>query len=216
VRASSIAVVVAVALGAAFVSYRHAYELVHTHGEDGAAATVGPATVDGMIYASGMVLLQSARYRRRAPWLAYGGLWLGIVATIGANVAHGAGNGWVGALVSAWPAVALIVSYEQLMKIVRAGARRGTEPAPSHPSATGGQCPHGVAGTVEEAIRTAFMHGRDCVGREPSRRQLADAFGQSRDRVARLVNDLAGPAPEPGADEAPVRPAPQLDGAGGR
>ena len=35
-------------------------------------------------------------------------LWLGIGATIGANIAYGAGYGLVGALISAWPAVAFI------------------------------------------------------------------------------------------------------------
>ena len=212
VRVSSVAVVVAVALGAAFVSYRHAYELVHSHGEIGAAAAVGPATVDGMIYASGMVLLQAARYRQRPPLLAHFGLWLGILATVGANVAHGAGHGWVGALVSAWPAVALIVSYEQLMRIIRAGGRRGTDQEPGHPAATGGQCPHRVAETVDAAVVTAFLHGRDCLGEAPSQRHLSAAFGHPRDRVAALIKPLAGPAPEPGADQAPARPAPAMNG----
>ena len=34
-----------------------------------------------------------------------------IQATLGANLAHGAGHGPVGALVSAWPALALIGSF---------------------------------------------------------------------------------------------------------
>jgi hypothetical protein len=39
-------------------------------------------------------------------------LGAGIVATTGANLAHGIGNGPIGALVSAWPALALAGSFE--------------------------------------------------------------------------------------------------------
>jgi hypothetical protein len=35
-------------------------------------------------------------------------LWLGISATIGANIAFGTGYGLVGAVVAAWPAVSLV------------------------------------------------------------------------------------------------------------
>jgi hypothetical protein len=34
------------------------------------------------------------------------------VATVGANLAHGVGHGPIGALVSAWPALALVGSFE--------------------------------------------------------------------------------------------------------
>jgi hypothetical protein len=55
--------------------------------------------------------------------LAKWSLGIGIVATIGANLAHGLGHGVVGALVSAWPALALVGSYELLMALVRAEQR---------------------------------------------------------------------------------------------
>ena len=50
-----------------------------------------------------------------ARWL----LGLGIAATLAANVAHGLGHGPVGAAVAAWPAVALVGSYELLMMVIR-------------------------------------------------------------------------------------------------
>jgi hypothetical protein len=50
-----------------------------------------------------------------ARWL----LSLGIAATLAANVAHGLGHGPVGASVAAWPAVALVGSYELLMMVIR-------------------------------------------------------------------------------------------------
>ena len=48
-------------------------------------------------------------------------LGAGIVATTGANLAHGLGHGPIGALVSAWPALALAGSFELLMTMVRNG-----------------------------------------------------------------------------------------------
>jgi hypothetical protein len=76
-------VVVVVALIAAYVSYHHAYELVSRHGESGATARVVPLTVDGLVLASSMVLLHSARHRtdRRQILLAWSFLALGILAT---------------------------------------------------------------------------------------------------------------------------------------
>ena len=42
-------------------------------------------------------------------------LGLGIIATLAANVAHGLGHGIIGVVMAAWPAVALVGSYELLM-----------------------------------------------------------------------------------------------------
>jgi hypothetical protein len=80
-----------------------------------------PLTVDGLIYASSMVMLDSARRKVPVPPLARWLLGLGITATLAANVAHGLGHGPSGAVVAAWPAVALVGSYELLMVIIRSG-----------------------------------------------------------------------------------------------
>jgi hypothetical protein len=64
--------------------------------------------VDGLIWAASMVALDASRRNHPVPRLALWSLGAGIVATVGANLAHGLDNGPVGALVSAWPAVALI------------------------------------------------------------------------------------------------------------
>jgi hypothetical protein len=66
-----------------------------------------------------------------ARWL----LGLGIAATLAANVAHGLGHGPIGSAVAAWPAVALVGSYELLMMIIR-GAQGSVEvPAVAEASA---------------------------------------------------------------------------------
>jgi hypothetical protein len=75
--------------------------------------------VDGLIYASSMVMLDSARRKVPVPALARWLLGLGIAATLAANIAHGLGHGLAGAAVAAWPAVALVGSYELLMMIIR-------------------------------------------------------------------------------------------------
>ena len=54
-------------------------------------------------------------------------LGAGIVATVGANVAHGLGHGPVGALVSAWPALALVGSFELSMMLIRKHHQADTE-----------------------------------------------------------------------------------------
>jgi len=42
---------------AAVASYEHAYDLVRAHGEAGWTAHMNPLTVDGLIYASSMVVM---------------------------------------------------------------------------------------------------------------------------------------------------------------
>jgi hypothetical protein len=104
IRFTTAAVVCAVAAFAAVVSYSHIYGLGRDHGQDGTAAWLLPLSVDGLILAASLVLLHEARNDRDAPALARFMLWLGIGATIGANIAYGAGYGLLGALISAWPA----------------------------------------------------------------------------------------------------------------
>src|SRR5580698_7827894 len=120
IRWTTAVAVIGVAAIAAVVSYEHAGAFVRAHGETGWTARLIPLTVDGLIYASSMVMLDSARRGMRVPALARWLLGLGIIATLAANVAHGLGHGLIGAAISAWPAVALVGSYELLMMVMRA------------------------------------------------------------------------------------------------
>ena len=108
------------AVVAAVISYQHAFELVRSHGEFGLTARLLPFTVNGLIWAASMVMLDSSRRGQPVPRLAAWSLGAGIVATVGANLAHGVGHGPVGGLVSAWPALALVGSFELLMMLIRA------------------------------------------------------------------------------------------------
>lgn len=119
IRWSTAGAVLGVAAVASVASYEHAYDPVRLHGESGWTARMVPLTVDGLIYTSSMVMLDSARRKTPVPALARWLLGLGIAATLAANVAHGLGHGLIGGAVAAWPAVALVGSYELLMMVIR-------------------------------------------------------------------------------------------------
>ena len=119
IRLSTAAAVLAVAGIAAYVSYWHAYAVLQAHGESGITARLEPATIDGLVYASSMVVLYAARHRVPVPSLARWLLGLGIAVTLTANVAQGWPHGPVGAVVAAWPAVSLVGSYDLLIWLIR-------------------------------------------------------------------------------------------------
>jgi hypothetical protein len=122
IRASATVAVLGVAGIAAYISYWHAYEVISAHGESGVTARLEPATIDGLVYCSSMVVLYAARHRLRVPALARWLLALGIVATLSANLAHGWSHGPIGATVAAWPAASLVGSYELLLWLIRTAA----------------------------------------------------------------------------------------------
>lgn len=191
IRWSTVAVVVAVAVGAAIVSYRHAYELVLAHGETGTTAVIAPLTVDGMIYASSMVLLLAARrggYGRDL-WLAYVGLGLGIVATVAANMAHGIAHGPVGAVVGAWPALALVISYETLMWIVRASRTDHDAPEPATESHDDQDVAEPEPLTLPEALARVVESDKDM-----TRMKIAELLGADRKTIGAIIRQ-ARPSP---------------------
>ena len=178
IRWSTIGAVSVVALVAAFVSYRHALTVVRAHGESGALALAYPLTIDGMIYASSMVLLNAARRGADRPWLAYAALGLGIAATLAANVAAGLAYGPIGALVAAWPAPALVISYELLMLVIRSSVQTA-------PAGQEGPVLTQVALDAEQAAQNA-LRATTAAGNPLSGRQLADRFRLNRVQVAQV------------------------------
>jgi hypothetical protein len=103
IKWSTACAVVGVAAIAAVASYEHAYALVRVHGEAGWTGRLVPLTVDGLIYASSMVMLDSARRKTPVPALARWLLGLGIAATLAANVAHGPKACEMGLSARRWP-----------------------------------------------------------------------------------------------------------------
>jgi hypothetical protein len=113
-----------------------------------------------------------------ARWL----LGLGIIATLAANVVHGLGHGIIGAMVAAWPAVALVGSYELLMMIIR-GAQTPTA-APS---------PHDGASVIDplgEQAAAVFAAELEA-DRVPSGRAIRAALHVGQRRAQRLREYLA-------------------------
>jgi len=145
IRISTAIAVLAVAGVAAYESYWHAYAVIWTHGESGITARLEPATIDGLVYASSMVIMYATRHRLPVPRLARWLLTLGIVATLAANMAQGWSHGPVGAVVAAWPAASLVGSYELLVWIIRTAAVGGPVRVPEADHA-GPQADHPIAG----------------------------------------------------------------------
>ncbi len=81
IRLTTALAVATVAAVAAVISYRHAYELVRSHGEPGPTARLVPFTVDGLIWAASMLILDANRRNRAVPPLARWCLGVGIAAT---------------------------------------------------------------------------------------------------------------------------------------
>jgi Protein of unknown function (DUF2637) len=125
--------VLTVAAIAAYVCYWHAYAVVQAHGESGITARLEPATIDGPVYSSSMVILYAARHRVPVPALARWLLGLGIAATLTANMAQGWSHGPVGAVVAAWPAASLVGSYELLVWLICTSGALERGPSAGHP-----------------------------------------------------------------------------------
>jgi Protein of unknown function (DUF2637) len=175
--------VLGVAAVAAVASYEHAYDLVRAHGEAGWTARLVPLTVDGLIYASSMVMLDSARRKKPVPGLARWLLGLGITATLAANVTHGLGHGLAGAAVAAWPAVALVGSYELLMMIIR----NSQAPAQAAPGSSGDADP------LQERAAELFA-GQLAADQVPSVRAIRAELHVGQLRAQRLRDYLAAGA----------------------
>ena len=190
IRITTALAVATVAAVAAVISYRHAYELVSTHGETGLTARLLPFTVDGLILAASMLILDASRRDRPVPPLARWCLGAGIAATIGANLAHGIGHGPIGALVSAWPALALAGSFELLMTLIRTDQRPSGEPAlVQHvrqlAPTTGTDAPGALteAPNLEQAICAWYSAGH-------SQRAIARELNIDRRKVKRVVDSV--------------------------
>ena len=189
IRLTTAVAVIGVAAVAAAASYEHAYDLVQAHGEAGWTARLVPLTVDGLICATSMVMLDCQCRKVPVPALARWLLGLGITATLAANVAHGLGHGLTGAAVAAWPAVALVGSYELLMMIIRSARLSGTG------TALGGQ-PECMPDTDPLQVRAAQAFAVElAAGRVPSVRAIRARLhvGQARaQRVRAYLAALSG------------------------
>ena len=107
--------VVAVAVFGAVQSFNHIRWIGQTHGQGALDSVLLPLSIDGLILAMTLVLLHEASENHNGPLLAWGLLWLGIGATIAANVIFGQRFGRVGIGASVWPAIAFVGAVQRRM-----------------------------------------------------------------------------------------------------
>ena len=184
------------------VSYLHALTVVYLTGSAGLVAYLIPFVADLMIVTASLAILDAIRHHAPKPPLAMVSLVAGIGSTLAMNIVAGLHISAGGALVAALPPVAFVLSLETLMGIVRL-ARAGD--GANHLTATDGQCPHQVAMSAEDAIVTAYLHARDCLGEPVSQRQLSATFGVPRPKVATLVGTLNGTRPNDAGEDVTER-----------
>ena len=191
IKWSTVLAVAAVAIVAGWVSYVHALDVVTAHGEHGALAHLYPGTIDGLIYSASMVLLDAARRDVKAPRLAYWLLGVGITVTLVANVLAGVAFGVLGAVVAAWPALALVGSYELLMAMIRRSRtapvaeaevyQAPDETAQAVADATLAPVPADSQSAAVMALRATLAAGNPLSGR-----QLETRFGLTRAEATRV------------------------------
>jgi hypothetical protein len=144
-------------------------------------------------------MFDASRRKQPVPTLAKWSLGLGIAATIGANVAHGLSHGAIGALVSAWPARALVGSFELLMTLTRSAAT----PAQVRPDSEAVRVVSEeerperaeVEQTPEESVLADYLASLDGPGKPLSQRFLAEKHGVDRRRVREIISTVAQPEP---------------------
>lgn len=110
-RAASLAGTVAVTAIAAVASYDHMRALALTAGQSPSLAALLPLSVDGMVLVA-TVALGDGRRSRWSAWLAF---FIGVAASLAANVMVAAPDA-ISRAVSAWPAVALLLTVEVLAR----------------------------------------------------------------------------------------------------
>jgi hypothetical protein len=191
-----------IALAAGTASYLRTLGVIQAVDGRSIMAYFEALLADPTIAAASVNIVDARRRDAKMPWFSLVSILVAAVVTLGANVVYGDPHPLPKWLVNVWPPVAFLLAFESLMSFVRRGhekpAKGGTA-TESHEN----PCLHGVAGTLDEAVRRAWAHDIECNGFKPTFVAFEARFGMSRKRVAELVK---GPAPE--------MPEPSLNGSG--
>lgn len=166
------------------VSYSHALDVARTVGCHGLIAALVPLFADGLILLSSAALYAAAQASVRRPLVAWAGLVTGIAVTVVMNVSAGWHQGWGGRLVAALAPAVFLISLEVLIWLFRlnAGGHQPDKPE---------QCPHGVPGSVAEAIRADYWHRTTCLGETVTYVEHARRWDTDRRRMPELVGAVA-------------------------
>lgn len=121
-----------VAVVAATVSYAHMWDVAVVAGERWRAWLL-PVSVDGMVLAASLNAWHAKRRGEDLPGLTMTALVLGLLVSIGANVAAPflpvLSGGILSAAVACWPPIALALAFEELMRMQRQAGERAASPA---------------------------------------------------------------------------------------
>lgn len=116
---------------AAIGSYTHMRDLALDHGQGVFLASLLPLSVDGLLVVASIVMTEDREAGRPASGWARVSFVTGVVASVAANV-EAAPDDAISRLISAWPAVALLLTVEMLIGKRRTVAKidvPATEPA---------------------------------------------------------------------------------------
>src|SRR6185437_14160472 len=164
------------------ISYDHETFLATSNGQPGWVSALNPFTIDGLLLSSTVVLFWAASRGIRGwgqLWRPAGVLVVGILATIGANLAAGIVAAWLRPVVSAWPGVALVlVSDVAFWLMGKLRALANDEDEQEQPTVSFCDCPRPPV-TLAEAVTLARVE-RQLQGLPAGEQALADAFGGTR------------------------------------
>lgn len=167
-------------------SYLRALGLIEAVDGHSIMAIFEAALADPTIAAASVNIVDARKHGDKVPKLSIVSILVAAVVTLGANVMSGTPGDVPKWLVNVWPPVAFLLAFESLMSYLRRG--QGDESADVDPSDSQDiPCPHGIAASLDEAIVTAWLHGRDCEGDTPTYIALEATFGVNRKRVGELV-----------------------------
>jgi hypothetical protein len=186
IRYATIAAVATVGMAAAVLSYRHQFELAAGHGESALTAKLLPISIDGLLLAGTLAVLDASRRQIGHAWAARITLGLGVAMTMWANIVHGIGFGWTGIVISGWPPIALIAAIEVLARMIRPSPEPGVGALHLTAIANGHAVPEGGKQAAERFAADL------AAGDVPSLRQVQREMhlGQPRAREVRSYLDV--------------------------
>ena len=171
-------VVLCVVAGSALtVGSTRAYALARSHGMDETAALLVAMSLGGLIVGASLVLLGE----ERNPWVpgtAEGMQLLGLAVMAAADIVSGARYGLLGAIISAWPAIAFFAAADMVLELVHRSRKRRRQATPATAPA--------VPADVQQAVRAAYLASVQA-GTPLSQRAMAARFGLSRRKIRQLV-----------------------------
>ncbi|WP_435830462.1 DUF2637 domain-containing protein [Saccharopolyspora shandongensis] len=127
-----------VAVGAAYVSYRHGHQFALRYGADKTTAALWPLVVDGLLLTATIELWKTHDHGAASQWKAWLSFMIGIALSLCANIASAPELNIFALAVAACPPLALLLSVELLNQALKRH-HIGQAPAPDESPQTNTQ-----------------------------------------------------------------------------